>query len=55
MASNIHPKDMRTWIAELEEAGELIHARELADLIHATLEPGIEIRDRTTGNSISAR
>ena len=24
MASNIHPKDMRTWIAELEEAGELI-------------------------------
>src|SRR3990167_8660643 len=24
MASNVHPKDMRTWIAELEEAGELI-------------------------------
>jgi UbiD family decarboxylase len=24
MASNIHPKDMRTWIAELEEAGELV-------------------------------
>src|SRR4249919_3489819 len=24
MASNLHPKDMRTWIAELEEAGELV-------------------------------
>jgi len=24
MSSNAHPKDMRTWIAELEEAGELI-------------------------------
>ncbi len=31
MASNIHPKDMRTWIAELEEAGELIRIAKPVD------------------------
>lgn len=29
--------------------------RKLAELIHDTLEPGIPIRDRTTGHAISAR
>src|SRR5271165_7448599 len=31
MASNTHPKDMRTWIAELEEAGELIRIAKPVD------------------------
>src|ERR1700693_1092566 len=31
MASNIHPKDMRTWIAELEEAGELVRIDKRVD------------------------
>jgi len=31
MASNTRPKDMRTWIEELEEAGELIRIAKPVD------------------------
>ena len=31
MAANVHPKDMRTWIEELEQAGELIRIAKPVD------------------------
>src|SRR3974390_1661555 len=37
MAANVHPKNMRTWIEELEQAGELIR---IAKPVHPLTQMG---------------